>query len=552
MPVSARHALLLSSALVAFALAAGAQTPAPVDLILHNGHVFTADEQFRVAQALAVRDGRIVAAGGPELLKQFTAKQTIDLKGQTAIPGFIDAHIHIRGNPRHYVDLTEVKSIQEIRALVTAKTKELGKGQWVSGYGWSEDAVEEKRKPNRQDLDQAAPGNPVVLTRAGGHSSVGNSLALAAAKITRATPDPDRGAIEHDNSGEPTGIVRERNDLFTKFLPRADAAELRANLKQNLQALFAKGITSIIDAGGSVDQWPEWQKVYAETPDLPRAAMQIRWGLAEDIKRFGKKTGDGDDRLRVGAIKIFVDGGFTGPAAYTIAPYKNQGDYRGKLTMSEAALLTAFRQAHAMGWQLGLHTIGDGAIELAVNLLHQVLQEAPRADHRHYLNHFSMTPPEATYARMAADQIWIAQQPNFTFTLEGRYADYLDDARAQLNNPVATPIKRGIFLGFSSDILPIGPVYGLYAATTRKGMSGKVWGEAERISMADAIARYTRYAAAFTREEKTKGTLEPGKLADIVVLPVNPLTVAPEKLLTTPVAMTLVGGKVVYRASAAR
>lgn len=521
----------------------------PVDLILHNGKIFTADANMTIAQAVAVRGEKIVAVGASaELLKQYKAARVIDLEGKFVQPGFDDIHIHMRGDPPYYVDLAEVKSIQEIRIKVAAKAKTLPKGAWITGYGWSEDQVEEKRKPNRRDLDQAAPANPVAITRAGGHSSVGNSMALKIAGVDKSTPDPEQGVIEHDDNGEPTGVVRERNDVFLKFAPREKPADLSPSLTLKLKGLLAKGITSIIEANTSLDGYAEWQKIYAaKGAELPRAAVQIGWPGAETLRKYGHKTGDGNEHLRLGAIKVFVDGGFTGPAAYTIEPYKNQGDYRGKLTRTPEEFYTIFRDAHALGWQLGLHTIGDGAIKLAADTLARVIDENPRADHRHYLNHFSMTPPDDTYRKMASHGIWIAQQPNFTYTLEGRYRDNLDDRRLQLNNPVATPMKYGIFVGLSSDILPIGPLVGLYAATTRKGMSGEVYGMEEAIPMARAIAGYTRNGAYFTKEEKVKGSLEEGKLADMIVLSEDLLTVAPTKIMQTEVYMTIVGGKILYK-----
>ena len=526
------------------AVAAFAQERA--DLLLRNGKVFDPGSGA-VTQALVIRDGKIIATGSNDLATKYKAAKVIDLHGSLAIPGFDDTHIHLSGDAPHYVELAEAKSIQEIRRLVSAKAAQIGKGAWITGYGWSEDQLEEKRKPARLDLDAAAPSNPVVLTRAGGHSVTTNSRALELAKIDRTTPDPDKGVIEHDDHGEPTGLVRERGDLFTRFVPPSTPGELRASLINKLKALFAKGITSIIVAGVTPVQYAEWERIYAQNPDLPRAALQIRYTDPETLKTFGKKTGDGNERLRVGAIKIFVDGGFTGPAAYTIQPYKNQGDYRGKLTMHEAQLYEQLRNAHRLGWQLGLHTIGDGAIQLAVDSLAKILLETPRADHRHYLNHFSMTPPEATYRKMKASDIWLAQQPNFTYTLEGRYRDNLDDARLQFNNPLATPMNRyGIFTSLSSDILPIGPAIGLYAAVTRKGVSGAVYGLEARISIRQAIQAYTQNGAYFTREEKIKGTLAAGMLADLTVFEEDLLTADPAKILTAKPSKTILNGRVVY------
>lgn len=541
--------MIVSSSVIALFLAQA------TDLVLRNGKVFDPGTG-QISQAVVIRAGRILMTGTNEAADKAKNRdaRTIDLNGRLVIPGFNDTHIHIRGDAPHYVELGDAKSIQEIKARVAAKAKEVGKGNWVTGYGWSEDQLEEKRKPTRYDLDAAAPDNPVVLTRAGGHSVTSNGKALEIAKIDRSTPDPEKGVIEKDpRSGVPTGIVRERNDLFYKFAPQATPDQLRSSLIQHLKDLFAKGITSIIVAGVTVDEYAEWEKIYAGDPNLPRTALQIRWTLPDTLKKFGRKTGDGNEHLRVGAIKIFVDGGFTGPAAYTIEPYKGQGDYRGKLTMREEELARAFKSAHEMGWQLGLHTIGDGAIRLAVDALSKIIAESPRPDHRHYLNHFSMTPPDETYRKMKAAGIWIAQQPNFTYTLEGRYRDNLDNTRLQLNNPVATPMKKyGIFTSLSSDILPIGPMVGLYAATTRKGMSGAVYGPQEKITMRDAIQAYTQNGAYFTREEKVKGTLAPGMLADLVVLSDDLLSddlnaAKPEKILDVKPDYTILGGRIVYR-----
>ncbi len=533
--------------LLALAGTAAAQSRSGADLVLRNGKIHDPATGAN-HQAIAIRDGRIAAIGtNAEIAARYRATREIDLKGRLVIPGFNDTHIHVRGDATHYVELSDAKSIQEIKARVTAKSKQVGKGAWVTGYGWSEDQLEEKRKPNRKDLDQAAPDNPVVLTRAGGHSAVASSKALTIAKIDRRTPDPDKGTIEHDEAGEPTGVVRERNDLFYKFAPPASRDQLNGSLQRKLKDLFAKGITSIVVAGVTVDEYADWEKIYAQDRDMPRAALQIRWTLPDTLRAFGRKTGDGNDRLRVGAIKIFVDGGFTGPAAYTIEPYRDQGDYRGKLTMKESELKAAFQKAHEMGWQLGLHTIGDGAIQLAVNALSEIVKAAPRNDHRHYLNHFSMTPPDETYRKMKDAGVWLAQQPNFTYTLEGRYRDNLDARRLELNNPVATPMKKfGIFTSLSSDILPIGPMVGLYAAVTRRGASGTVYGAQEKIGMREAIQAYTQNGAYFTFEEKYKGTLAPGMLADLVVMSEDLLTVDPARVLDAMPEMTILGGRVVF------
>jgi predicted amidohydrolase YtcJ len=216
--------------------------------------------------------------------------------------------------------------------------------------------------------------------------------------------------------------------------------------------------------------------------------------------------------------------------------------------MSEDELRRIVGEAHGAGWQLGIHAIGDAAIELAVSVLHDTLADAPRPDHRHYLNHFTLLPSAETMDTMAADGIAITQQPNFTYTLEGRYTAYLDGERLERNNALRTPMKHGVFVALSSDILPIGPFVGIYAAVTRKGRSGNVYAADEALTIDEALRGYTRGGAWLTREEASKGSIEPGKLADFIVLSADPTAVAPEELLTTQVLKTYLGGELVYEA----
>lgn len=529
------------------ALAEPRQQQLPADLVLHRGKVVTLDATDHVASAVVIRDGVIVAVGSEAIVARYAAKRSIDLRGRMLVPGFNDAHTHIAGEARRYVDLRSVRSIREMQAKIREKASQLGPNEWITGYGWAEDDLAEHRVPVRADLDAAAPNNPVIFARAGDHSSVVNSMGLSLAGISRDTPQPSAGMIEHDARGEPTGIIRERADLVGRLVPTASADELRPGFVAALRDQLSFGITSLIMADAAADSWPEWERAYREhAGQLPRAAVQIRWTSEAALRAFGRRSGDGDEWLRVGALKVYVDGGFTGPSAYTIAPYKGLPGFRGTLNHSPDSLYQIARAANSMGWQMGFHTIGDGAIALAVNVFDRVLHESPRADHRNYLNHFSMLPPDSTLAMMVRDSILVAQQPNFTYTLEQRYGQTLDGARLAHNNPVATPMNRGIRMAFSSDVLPIGPMIGLYAAVTRKGRSGTVHGGDERITMLRALRAYTQGGAYLTREERRKGAIEPGMLADLVLLSDDLLTVPAARLLTMRVLMTVLNGRVVY------
>jgi predicted amidohydrolase YtcJ len=542
-----RHARRSALALVAATAFAACAAPEPVDLLLHNGKIVTADEAFSIHQAVAVRDGRIVEVGGNELVDRYQAARTIDLGGKTVVPGFNDTHVHISGSPQREIDLRETSSIAQMQDQIRAKVGELGEGEWITGYGWAEDQFSEQRMPTRADLDAAAPRNPVTLTRAGGHSAVVNSLAFELAGIDRTSPDPARGIIERDARGDLNGIIRERQDTVGRLVPPATFEETRPSFVENLQDLFALGITSITQAGVSPRGYQEWQTVYAEHgEELPRASVQIRWAGRDGMEAFGMKTGDGDERLRVGAVKVFVDGGFTGPSAYTIDEYKSEPGFHGSLDIDPEELRTIVHDAHEMGWQMGFHAIGDAAIRLIVNDFAEELDANPRDDHRHYLNHFTVRPPPEVMDLMAEHDILITQQPNFTYTLESRYVENLYEEHAAHNNPLRSPMDHGVFVALSSDILPLGPIVGLYAAVTRKGQSGAVYAPEEALTIEEALIGYTRNGAYITFEEDIKGTLEPGKLADMVVLSDDLLTIDPDRILDVEVEKTILGGRVVF------
>jgi predicted amidohydrolase YtcJ len=405
-----------------------------------------------------------------------------------------------------------------------------------------------------------------VLSRAGGHSATANSRALALARITAATPDPEGGVIEKDERGEPNGIIRERQDIVARLVPPSKPEDLRPSFVANLKRLLSLGITSIVEAGTVPGAYREWEAIYqANRGELPRAAVQIFPGLQKGgatvaealgrLERFGRRTGAGDEWLRVGAVKLWIDGGYAGPAAWTLEPYPGQPSYYGIQNVDSADLATFVTAAHRAGWQLGIHAIGDAAIKLTVDVLSSVIDAAPRADHRHYLNHFTVVPPRETMRRMARRGILIAQQPNFTWapTLESRYVENLAGDRLERNNSLRTPMGHGIFVALGSDNHPIGPLPGLYGAVTRTGASGRVYGADERLSMPEAIVGYTRNGAFLTFEEREKGTIEPGKLADLVVLSDNLLEIDPARILDAKVDLTILGGKVVYqRAGAGR
>jgi predicted amidohydrolase YtcJ len=286
---------------------------------------------------------------------------------------------------------------------------------------------------------------------------------------------------------------------------------------------------------------------------LPRVTMYTSWPGAKRLEEYGKHTGYGDEWVRLGGIgETAVDGGFTGPTAWTLADYKGMPGFRGKGRFTDEELQNIVDSSNKNGWQMALHAIGDAAIQQTINAYAASLKKMPRADHRWFTDHFTIMPPDATMQTMHDMGIAIAQQPNFTYNLEARYHSTMDQWREDHTNSVATPAhKFGIPVAFGSDNLPIDPRIGLYTAVTRKGPSGVAHGyDDEAVTITEAIHRYTYMGAYLSFEEKTKGSLEAGKYADMIVLDSDPLTIPPEKLLTMKVLQTYLNGKLVYDSAA--
>jgi len=327
-----------------------------------------------------------------------------------------------------------------------------------------------------------------------------------------------------------------------------------------LQALLPLGITSAVIAGapldnnkttlgGNLPSWPEWQKIYSTMgADLPRMAVQVLWPGAQQLKAFPYHTGYGDDRLKLGAIGETpgMDGGMTGPTACTLHDYYKHPGFRGQCNVTDAQLQELLDTAASRGWQVGLHSIGDRAIQQLVAGYAQALQQYKLKDARWFTSHLSFLPPEETLALMKKYDIPAAQQPNFAYTLYQRYVDNVDPVTREHVIPVATPDRMGIHVAFGSDDLPIGPILGIYAAVTRKGPNGATLAPTEAVPVQDAIRMYTLGTAYLTWDEKKKGSLEPGKFADFLVLDRNPLTIAAEDLKNMRVDMTVIGGRIVY------
>lgn len=546
-----------------FAQSAAPQAQAQAaDVLFYNGNVITEDDYNHIVSAVVVKDGRILAVGGNELRSQYNATREIDLHGRTLMPGFDDLHLHPRSNPKNFIDLTTTDSLEQMQSQIRAKIKELGTGNWVIGSGWNEFNFPkpEQHPPTRQDIDKAAPDNPVVLTRSGGHSCAANSMALRLAGITKDTPQPDHGFINHEPDGSPSGVIRERCDLVEKLVPRESEAELRPTWVQGLKDLLAMGITSVSDAmtpiqpGRGSLSFYELESIYHQYGDeLPRMTMYISYPGAAALKKFTAevgKTGYGDDRLRIGPIgETVIDGGFTGPTAWMLEPYKNQPGFYGKARYTPEQVRDMIDTGAQLGWQFNIHAIGDAAEQELVADYDEALHAYPKAvgkDPRWILTHFEVMPPPATMELIERDHIDILQQPNFIYNLGPRYEEILQPEQLAHVVPIRTLLQDGIRMAFSSDDMPIGPMIGLYGAVTHRSIDGNVLAGYEKVSMAEALRLYTRDGAYMTFEEGKKGAIMPGMLADMIVLHENPLTVSPAQIMSMKVDMTMVGGRILY------
>jgi predicted amidohydrolase YtcJ len=563
-PMTMKAFLLLALAAGAVPLAAtGALAAETADVLLYNGKIVTVDRQFSIHSAIAITDGKIAAVGGNEIVSRYPAARRIDLRGRSVLPGFIDAHLHIFGHSHRQVDLRNVTSIAQIKSAVSAKARELGSGEWVVGNYWDETNLVDRRPPLRADLDAAAPDNPVVLIRSGGHSTAANSLALQAAGVARDTKDTAQHVFEREANGEPNGIVREAVALFMSLVPPDTPQQMRASYVAEIRKVLGVGITSMGVAGGDLvtqqrpmfpmPSWPEWQSIYGEFGnELPRAVVQVGYPGAEVLESFPHRTGFGDDRLKLGAIGEgpAVDGGFSGPTACTSRDYKGQPGFRGRCLLTPEKLQSMADVVARTGWQLGLHTMGDAAIDQAVAAYERALRSHPQRDPRWFTGHFGMLPSERTLQLMAKNRIYASAQPNFLYTLEQRYLDNVEGEALAHINPVATPHRRGVLVAFGGDTLPTDPRVGLYAAVTRKGKSGHSIAPTEAVSIQDAIRMYTANPAYLTWDEEKKGTLEVGKFADMIVLDRDPLTCPPDELLKMQVDLTIVGGRILWSSPA--
>ncbi len=532
------------------------------DLIVHNAQIVTMDTAHPSASALAIRDGRILAAGEEKEILACASERTrlVDLHGKTVLPGLIDIHTHsmewAKGILRNQLDVTypNVHSIAEISAMVKERVAHTEKGRWITGAGWDDAKFTEHRYITRKDLDAVSPDNPVYLEHVSGHLGVLNSAGLALAGITRNTPDPEGGVIERDAAGEPTGIVKDAAmGAAEKILP-PDPPDINIQAAKLIsERASALGLTSIHDIYISSEEIRGYQDAHQRGWLKIRVQMSPRIGSIEDAEKLaqmGVHTGFGDDQLKFGAAKMFADGGM---GARTIAIYpppvegepQNFGVLRWKPEDMQKAHLIAARA----GWQLETHAIGDRAIDEVLDSYAATMKALNLKDPRFRVVHAGISTP-AIQKRLKDLNVLVDGNPPFVYWIGSWFKKYGPD-RVRWCYPAKSYIQNGIVEGAGSDVpvTPISPWWGIFAAVARKEMqTGEVIAPEERLTVLEALRLYTYNGAYVGFEEKEKGTLETGKLADFIVVDRDVLTVPTDELKDVHVLRTYVGGEPIYSA----
>jgi len=537
-----------------------AQTCTDADLLVRNGHIVTMDGARRVVSAMAVRDGRILALADEGALAGCASSRTqlLDLHQRTVLPGLIDVHTHamewVKGILRGEIEAgyPAVHSIAEITQAVARRAATLPRGQWIVGSGWDDSKLAELRYITRQDLDTVSPDHPVYLKHVSGHLGVANSAALKLANISKATHDPQGGLIERDAAGEPTGILKDTAmGLVATLLPK-DPPDINVRAAKLISEKAAEvGLTTIHDIYISADEMRGYQEAWRRGWLKIRVQMSPRIGSiadAEKLAQMGVHTGFGDDQLKFGAAKMFADGGM---GARTIAIYPpgvlGEPNNLGVLRWTPADMQKAHLLAAGAGWQLETHAIGDRAIDEVLDSYAAVIQQLGLKDHRFRIVHAGISTP-AVQKRLRELDVLVDGNPPFVYWIGSWFLKYGPE-RVRWSYPAKSYIENGIIEAAGSDVpvTPISPWWGIWAAVVRRDLqSGQILAPEERISVEQALALYTHNGAYAGFEEDRKGALEPGKLADFIVVDRDVLTVPADELKDVKVLQTFVGGRSAY------
>ena len=541
------------------------------DLILVDGPIYSPGLGGTAPTGLAVKGEAVVAVGDAEEVRAMAGERTrtISLRGRSAIPGIVDSHNHLVTAGSHMVDgilLFDAENIEQLKEGVAHRAAELPPGSWVTGAGWIESQFEEWRMPHRSDLDEAAPDHPVILDRLFAMSAV-NTRALEAAGIGRHDPPGMRGTIERDASGEPTGILRDgAQELVRRAMPREDSATRLRRLEEYIETAAREyvrwGITTVLDPGVPPEVMKAyWTAVLDEGLPLGLNAMPVWHGLRPGEERdldalldhVGVFTGFGDARLRLGALKMALDGGLGSRSSWMYEPFLDGRRTETPLRFDPDDIDGFFRAATEAGWSIGIHCCGDRAQDVACAAFDGLAAPRLESATRHNVIH-GYFPTEYSLEIMARRDIAVSVQPGFIWVEGDLYETVMEREKLAGFKPLRTYLDRGIRVAMNSDMTSAhyNPFWGLHSAVTRETARGSRLGDSQCVDRFEALEMMTLGGAYLCSEEDIKGSLEPGKRADIAVLDRDFGAISDASLRDLTVAATVVGGEIVHGEDEAR
>jgi len=540
-----------------------AQSKPAADLIITNAKIWTVDKSLPMAQAVAVLGDRIVAVGSSADVDAWRGRNTyvIDADGKLLLPGFNDAHVHFvsGGTQLDSIQLNDATSAQEFARRIHERAKVTVKGEWILGGNWDETKWNPPNMPTKELIDVVTPDTPVFVSRYDGHMGLANSVALRLAGITAKTPDPPGGAIVRDAQGNPTGALKDAaTDYIYKVIPALSRDQRMQAAKRALAYAASVGVTSVQHMEASYADIA----IYAEL--LQRGELTTRIYAAplithvEDQAKIGVRHAFGGPYLRIGALKAYADGSLGSGTAYFYEPFLNQGNNRGLLSdeMHPISLMRdRYMTADAAGLQICTHAIGDEGISTILDLYADVVKAHGEADRRFRIEH-AQHMAARDFDRFAQLHVIASVQPYHAID-DGRFAEsHIGHDRASRTYAFRTFLDHGVRLAFGTDweVAPLDPLLTVYAAVTRATLDGKNpngWFPRQKLSVAEAIEAYTMGSAYAEFQEKEKGSIAPGKLADMVLLSDDIFSIVPEKIGDVRVLETFVGGRLVFNASAA-
>lgn len=526
------------------------------DQIITGGTILTMDPGYPSPEAVAVCGDRIIAVGDRAKLQELAGPDTkqIHLNGKTMVPGFNDAHSHLLqyGLELATIDLTpEVcPSLDVMKDLIAKKAAQLQPGEWIRGWGWDETRMAEGRMPTADDISEAAPNNPVMITRTCYHMVVANRLALELGGVTNDTPDPQGGCIVRGEDGVATGLLQDDAQNFVKgVIPPPEKEDLKTAMGLASKVYNACGITSTTDGSTLLEirgEIPAWCEASQSGLLTVRTNALMAPVVADRIRELGITSNFGNDMFRFGCVKFFMDGSLGGMTACMTKPYLAPPYGKGLTYMEQDELDAKVKAAHDAGYQLSIHGIGDHTIDMILTAYERALADNPRKNHRHRIEHASMSYPHLL-ERIKKLELDINMNPAFLYFLgKAHVAAIAEDVAYEF--PMKTCFDLGIPVSIGSDcpVEHCHPKYGIYAASVRKTIADQDCGRKECLSVEQALYALTMGGAHHSFEENKKGSITPGKLADFAVLDRNPLEIPSEDLLNMKVLMTILGGKVIY------